>query len=612
MCGIIGILSEKNNVIPGVMEGLKLLEYRGYDSAGIAALNAEGDIVRLRAKGKLEALKLKLDENPLSGNAAIGHTRWATHGAATEENAHPHATRKVAMIHNGIIENYLEIKSELLSMGHVFESQTDSEVAVRLLSQKLDEGLGPEEAVLQVLKRLEGAFALVFLFRGAPDLLIGARRGSPLAIGYGDDTLCLGSDAMAVGPLSNRISYLDDDDWAVLKKGEVVVRNKENEIVSREIKNLDPVFRFNLGKSGHRHFMLKEMLEQPQVVGDTLKTILESSETRITLPEELPFDLGKAARLNIVSCGTSHYASMVGKYWLESLARLPVDADLASEFRYREPVLDPGSVSVFISQSGETADTLAALRLCGSLGGRTLGIVNVKGSSIDREADASLHTMAGPEFGVASTKAFTAQLTLLAALAIDLASKRGFLSPTEENRLIRLLLEVPKVMAEIIGLSEEIALVSKNVIAPASDVLYLGRGLSYPIALEGALKLKELSYIHAEGYPAGEIKHGPIALVDERVPVIVIAPSDKLFPKTFSNMEEVLARAGQVVFIGDAAGREKIKSPLAGAIVVPEVDPFVAPLVYALPVQLLAYHAAVFKGTDVDQPRNLAKSVTVE
>jgi glucosamine--fructose-6-phosphate aminotransferase (isomerizing) len=612
MCGIIGILSKKNNVVPEVLEGLKLLEYRGYDSAGIAVLDENGAIARQRASGKLSALKEKLKASPLSGKVAIGHTRWATHGAATEANAHPHATDRVAMIHNGIIENYQEIKAELLGLGHSFESQTDSEVAVRLLSQKLEEGLGPEKAVEAVLKRLEGAFALVFLFAGEKDLLIGARRGSPLAVGYGEDALCLGSDAMAVGPLSSGITYLEDDDWVVFRDGKATIRSGAGLEVRRPVQNLDPVFRFNLGKSGFRHFMQKEMFEQPQVAGDTLKTVLESSEGKLVLPSELPFDIHKTPRLNIVSCGTSYYASMVGKYWLESLARLPVDIDVASEFRYREPVLTEGGLSVFISQSGETADTLAALRHCKKQGQKLLGIVNVKGSSIDREADATLHTMAGPEFGVASTKAFTAQLTLLAALSIDLAAKRGFLAPSEESRLIRLLLEVPALMAEVLGMSEEIDKVAKSVVAPARDVLFLGRGSSYPIALEGALKLKELSYIHAEGYPAGEIKHGPIALVDETVPVIVLAPSDSFFPKTVSNMEEVMARGGQVVFIGDAKGLGKLKSNLAGAISLPPSDPFVTPLVQAVAVQLLAYHAAVFKGTDVDQPRNLAKSVTVE
>ncbi|MDR2351788.1 MAG: glutamine--fructose-6-phosphate transaminase (isomerizing) [Deltaproteobacteria bacterium] len=612
MCGIIGILSQKNNVVPNILEGLKLLEYRGYDSAGIAVLDENGAICRLRASGKLDSLKNRLAETPLSGVTGIGHTRWATHGAATEANAHPHATPKVAMIHNGIIENYQEIKAELLNLGHVFESQTDSEVAVRLVSQKLEEGLSPEEATLAVLKRLEGAFALVFLFAGEPDLLIGARRGSPLAIGIGEDSICLGSDALAVGPLSSQITYLDDDDWVVIRQKQITIRNSSGEEVQRNTQNLDPMFRFNLGKSGYRHYMLKEMFEQPQVTGDTLKTLLESSGGKLTLPEKLPFELHSAPRLNIVSCGTSYYASMVGKYWLESLARIPVDIEVASEFRYRNPVLAPGGVSVFISQSGETADTLAALRHCKEQGQRLLSIVNVKGSSIDRESEGTLLTMAGPEFGVASTKAFTAQLTLLAALAINLANQKGLLSSSEESRLIRLLLEIPAIMAEVLNRSDEISTISKSIIAPARDVLYLGRGINYPVALEGALKLKELSYIHAEGYPAGEIKHGPIALVDEEVPVIVIAPSDRLFPKTVSNLEEVRARGGQIIFLGDAKGKEKIKGELSASLILPSVDPFIVPLVYALPVQLLAYHAAVFKGTDVDQPRNLAKSVTVE
>lgn len=612
MCGIIGIISQKNNVVPSIVDGLKLLEYRGYDSAGVAVLDEKGAIRRLRSSGKLDSLKERLKENPLSGRTGIGHTRWATHGAATEANAHPHATAKVAMIHNGIIENFQEIKSELLALGHTFESQTDSEVAVRLLSQKLDEGLTPEEATQECLKRLEGAFALVFLFANEPDLLIGARRGSPLAIGYGKDAVCLGSDALAVGPQSDKITYLDDDDWAVIRRDEVTIRNVSGEKVTRPTQTLDPMFRYNLGKSGYRHFMLKEMFEQPQVTGDTLKTLLEPSGGKLTLPEALPFSLKDAPRLNIVACGTSYYASMVGKYWIERLARIPVDIEVASEFRYRNPVLAPEGISIFISQSGETADTLAALRHCKSVGQKILSVINVKGSSIDRESDGSLLTMAGPEFGVASTKSFTAQLTLLAALAINLASRKGLLNSSEESRLIRLLLEIPSIMAEVLNRSDEISAISKAIVAPARDVLYLGRGINYPIALEGALKLKELSYIHAEGYPAGEIKHGPIALVDEEVPVIFIAPSDSLFPKTVSNLEEVRARGGQIVFLGDGKGREKIKGELAGSLTLPLVDPFIAPLVYALPVQLLAYHAAICKGTDVDQPRNLAKSVTVE
>jgi glucosamine--fructose-6-phosphate aminotransferase (isomerizing) len=612
MCGIIGIISRKNNVVPDLLEGLRLLEYRGYDSAGLAVLDEDGAIQRRRASGKLSALQDRLHQSPLNGRTGIGHTRWATHGAATEANAHPHATGKVAMIHNGIIENFQEIKSELLSLGHKFESQTDSEVAVRLLSQNLEDGLSPEDAVQACLKRLEGAFALVFLFAGEPDLLIGARRGSPLAIGYGEDVLCLGSDALAVGPLSDRISYLADDDWVVIRKGKPVIRNLDGAEVTRPVQTLDPVFRFNLGKSGYRHYMLKEMFEQPQVTGDTLKTLLEPSGGRITLPEDIPFAVHEAPRLNIVACGTSYYAALAGKYWIESLARIPVDTEVASEFRYRNPVLTDGGVSVFISQSGETADTLAALRHCKAVGQRILSIVNVKGSSLDREADARLLTMAGPEFGVASTKSFTAQLTLLAAMAVNLAARKGLIHQVEESRLIRLLLEVPAMMAEVLTRSEEIADLSKAVVAPARDVLFLGRGLSYTLALEGALKLKELSYIHAEGYPAGEIKHGPIALVDEEVPVIILAPTDALFSKTVSNLEEVRARGGQIVFIGDTKGSEKIKADLTCSFVLPPVDSFIMPLVYAPVVQLLAYHAAVFKGTDVDQPRNLAKSVTVE
>jgi glucosamine--fructose-6-phosphate aminotransferase (isomerizing) len=612
MCGIIGITSRKNNVVPDILEGLRLLEYRGYDSAGIAVLDGKGGISRLRASGKLGALEERLKSSPLEGRTGIGHTRWATHGAATEANAHPHATGRVAMIHNGIIENFQEIKAELQGLGHVFESETDSEVAVRLMSQSLDEGMSPEEATAAILKRLEGAFALVFLFAGMPDLLIGARRGSPLAVGYGDDGVCLGSDAMAVGPLSGGISYLEDDDWVVVRGNRVTVRDASGGEVDRPVKRLDPLFRFNLGKSGYQHFMQKEIFEQPQVTGDTLKTLLEPSGGKLTLPADLPFDIAASERLNIVACGTSYYAAMVGKHWIERLARVPVDIDVASEFRYRDPVLSPGGVSIFISQSGETADTLAALRYAKKAGQKTLGIVNVKESSIDREADGSLLTLAGPEFGVASTKSFTAQLTLLAALAINIAAKKGILKPKEESRLIRLLLETPAVMAEILSRGGEISRISREIVADARDVLFLGRGAAYPLAMEGALKLKEITYIHAEGYPAGEIKHGPIALVDRDVPVVILAPTDELFPKMVSNLEEVSAREGRVVFIGDSRGRDKIKTPLAGSVVIQRVDPFVIPLVYALPVQLLAYHAAVFKGTDADQPRNLAKSVTVE
>jgi glucosamine--fructose-6-phosphate aminotransferase (isomerizing) len=614
------------------MGGLSLLEYRGYDSAGLAVLDPSGAIDRRRASGKLSALADRLAREPLSGRVGIGHTRWATHGAATESNAHPHATGRVAVIHNGIIENFQSIKAELAALGHRFESQTDSEAVARLMDQRLSEGLDPVEATRLVLQRLEGAFALVFLFAGRPDLLIGARRGSPLAVGWGSGLMCLGSDALAVGPLSSRIAYLEDDDWAIVTGGGAEIRDQAGRTVARAQSAVDPGFGYNLGKSGYRHFMLKEMHEQPQVVGDTLSTLLDSPpedpgpspgpsgppdpsgrpRAGLLRTPDLPFDLAAAPRLNIVACGTSYYAALVGKYWIERLARVAVDVEVASEFRYRDPVLAPGGVSILISQSGETADTLAALRHCRAAGQRTLGIVNVKGSSIGREAEASLLTKAGPEFGVASTKAFTAQLTLLAALAVDLARRRGLMPRDEEARLARLLLEAPAQMAEVLARDEAIREISKNVIAPASDVLYLGRGHIYPLALEGALKLKELSYIHAEGYAAGEIKHGPIALVDETVPVVVLAPTDPLLPKTMSSLEEVRARGGQVVFIGDRVGARMLSAEPAGSVVLAQVDPFVAPLVYAPAVQLLAYHAAVFKGTDVDQPRNLAKSVTVE
>jgi glucosamine--fructose-6-phosphate aminotransferase (isomerizing) len=611
MCGIIGLIAGDGDVVPHIMEGLRLLEYRGYDSAGLAVLDGDGSIERRRASGKISALAERLSLSPLAGRVGIGHTRWATHGAATETNAHPHATARVAVIHNGIIENFQEIKSELEAKGHRFESQTDSEAAVRLMDQRLAEGLDPLAATREVLARLEGAFALVFLFAGRPDLLIGARRGSPLAVGWGRDMMCLGSDALAVGPVSSSISYLEDDDWVVLTRDGAVIRDKSGREVRREVSAIDPGHRLNLGKGGHRHFMLKETLEQPQVVGDTLSNLLDPSGGRLRLPE-LPFKLSEAPRLGLIACGTSHYAAMVGKYWIERLARLPVDVELASEFRYREPVLTPGGVTALISQSGETADTLAALRHCKAAGQMCLGVVNVKASSLAREAHGSLLTMAGPEFGVASTKAFTAQLTLLAAMAIELGRERGHLTPTEESRLTRLLLETPAQMAEVLGHDEAVKAVAKTVIAPARDVLYLGRGPLYPLALEGALKLKELSYIHAEGYAAGELKHGPIALIDERVPVVVLAPADPLLPKTMSNLEEVRSRGGQVVFIGDRRGYERLAAEPAGALVINQVDPFVAPIVYAPLVQLLAYHAAVFNGTDVDQPRNLAKSVTVE
>ena len=608
MCGIIGIISGRRNVIPELVNGLKRLEYRGYDSAGVATLGADGAIERRRAEGKLVALEDLLRYEPLSGFIGLGHTRWATHGAPNEINAHPHATAEAAVIHNGIIENFQELKNELQAAGHVFETQTDSEVVVHLVSHKLREGLTPTEAVAAVLPRLEGAFALVFIFAGQPGLMIGARRGSPLAVGYGEKEMVLGSDALAIGPLCQQLSYLEDGDWVVIDNGQAVIfdqsgRETERPVVASSAASL------NLSKGGYRHFMLKEIHEQPQVMGDTLNTMVNPVTGQISLPN-LP-ELKRATRLTIVACGTSFYAALIGKYWIETLARLPVDVDVASEFRYRDPVLEPGQVALFISQSGETADTLAALRHCRAKGQGIMSIVNVQESTIARESDVVLPTVAGPEFGVASTKAFTAQLTLLAALALVLASHRGHLNAAQEARLVRALMEAPAQAAEILNHSSHIEQLARELVAPAHDVLFLGRGTSYPIALEGALKLKEISYIHAEGYAAGEIKHGPIALVDENVPVIVVAPSDQLFGKTASNLSEVNARGGRTIFIGSQAGFGQF-SGLAGHIIMPDIDPFVAPLIYALPVQLLAYYTAIAKGTDVDQPRNLAKSVTVE
>ena len=608
MCGIIGLISKRRDVIPELLSGLKRLEYRGYDSAGVATLAADGQIVRRRAQGKLQALDDLLRYDPVEGSIGLGHTRWATHGAPSETNAHPHATAEAAVIHNGIIENFQELKNRLQSQGHQFDTQTDSEVVVHLVSQKMREGLGPEEAVRETLPLLEGAFALVFIFAGHPELLIGARQGSPLAVGYGDQEMAFGSDALAIGPICRRLTYLEDGDWAVVRPGEVRIYDRGGREVERPVQ-VSTVASLDLGKGGYRHFMLKEIHEQPQVIGDTLNTMVNPGTGQVALPP-LP-ELKRAQRLTIVACGTSYYAAMIGKYWIERMARLPVDVEVASEFRYRQPVLTPGQVALFISQSGETADTLAALRHCRQEGQGIMSIVNVPESTIARESDVVLPTVAGPEFGVASTKAFTAQLTLLAALALVLASHRGHLGSHEETRLVRALMEAPALCAEILARSEAIEHLARELIAPARDVLFLGRGSSYPIALEGALKLKEISYIHAEGYAAGEIKHGPIALVDENVPVIVVAPSDELFPKTASNLSEVNARGGRTIFIGDAEGLSQL-SNLSGHLLMPRIDPFVAPLIYALPVQLLAYYAAVAKGTDVDQPRNLAKSVTVE
>ncbi len=608
MCGIVGIISNRQ-VTPLLIDGLKRLEYRGYDSAGVATL-VDGRIERRRAKGKIINLESKIAENPLPGTVGIGHTRWATHGVPNETNAHPHATKHVAVVHNGIIENYRELRDELTAQGHVFESETDTEVVVHLISQKVEEGLDPQAAVAQSLKRLKGAFALAIVFAGREDLIIGARKGSPLAVGFGDGEMFLGSDALALAPLTQKIMYLEEGDYAVLTHTEAKVFDSNDRPVERKIV-LSATSGAMIGKGGYRHFMLKEIYEQPQVIGDTLNTMINQDMDTITLPN-VPFELKNVPRLTIVACGTSYYAGLVGKYWIESVARIPVDIDVASEFRYRSPVMEKGGVSLFISQSGETADTLAALRYCKEQGQKIVSIVNVAESTMARESDCVLRTLAGPEIGVASTKAFTTQLTLLACFAIALGRANGALSKGEEARLSRALVEVPSRAAEVLNNDAAIAKIAQSLFADARDVLYLGRGSNFPIALEGALKLKEISYIHAEGYAAGEMKHGPIALIDESVPVVVVAPTDNLFDKTISNMQEVLARGGKVVFFGDQMGLGSVKDRCAASVVLPAVDSFVAPILYAIPVQLLAYHTAVAKGTDVDQPRNLAKSVTVE
>ena len=613
MCGIIGILGRRE-AAPILLEGLKRLEYRGYDSAGIATL-VNGSIDRRRAEGKLANLATRLDEMPISGTVGIGHTRWATHGVPNEANAHPHATDRVAVVHNGIIENYKELRDGLTGAGVNLASDTDTEVIVHLISEEVAAGKSPAEATAATLRRLEGAFALAIIFSGHHDLMIGARRGSPLAVGFGEGEMFLGSDALALAPLTDRIMYLEDGDWVVLGPDGAKVFDTEDGPVERPVRRTE-LSGAAIGKGGYRHFMLKEIYEQPQVIGDTLQSFINPASRTVTMPD-LPFDPAELDRLTLVACGTSYYACLTAKYWFEQLARIPVEVDIASEFRYREPPL-PGpkgtggkGAALFISQSGETVDTLAALRYAREAGQSILSIVNVPESAIARGSDMVLQTNAGPEIGVASTKAFTTQLTVLACLAIAVARGRGAIDAAEEARLTTALTEVPARAAEILNHDERIKGIAQNM-AEARDVLYLGRGTSYAIALEGALKLKEISYIHAEGYAAGEMKHGPIALIDDQVPVIVIAPTDSLFEKTASNVHEVMARGGRVIVISDEAGAKALAEGAEATVALQAVDPFVAPILYAIPVQLLAYHVAVIKGTDVDQPRNLAKSVTVE
>jgi glucosamine--fructose-6-phosphate aminotransferase (isomerizing) len=607
MCGIIGIIGRKD-VAPLLVDGLRRLEYRGYDSAGIATL-VNGRIERRRAEGKIVRLESLLAQKPLGGTIGIGHTRWATHGLPNETNAHPHADDRVVLVHNGIIENFQTLRQELEAKGHRFETETDTEAVVHLVSDFLVQGRTPPQAVAAALERLEGAFALAILFAGHHELMIGARRGSPLAIGYGDGEMYIGSDALALAPLTQRICYLDEGDWAEITAAGATVHDASGRVVTREVK-LTANSGAMIGKGNFPHFMLKEIYEQPAVMGDTLHALLNPWNQSVTLPD-MPFDLARIGRVTIVACGTSYHAGLVAKYWFERIARVPVDCDIASEFRYRDLDMEPGGLAIFISQSGETADTLAALRYARSRGQHIMAVVNVPESSMAREADVVLRTKAGPEIGVASTKAFTTQLTVLAALVIGMAALRGAIDRTREAALCQALTEVPSRANDVLVHDQALAKLAEEV-AVARDVLYLGRGTGFPVALEGALKLKEISYIHAEGYAAGEMKHGPIALIDEHVPVIVIAPSDDLFEKTASNMQEVIARGGRVIFLSDAEGVKRLGRMAAATIELPTVDPFVAPLLYTIPVQLLAYHTAVIKGTDVDQPRNLAKSVTVE
>ena len=607
MCGIIGIIG-KAPVTPLLVEALKRLEYRGYDSAGVATL-VNGHIDRRRAEGKLVNLEARLGAEPLAGTIGIGHTRWATHGRPSERNAHPIATERVAVVHNGIIENFQELKDELLAEGRRFDSDTDTEVVAQLLTSYLERQWSPEMAMAEAMERLRGAFALVALFSGRPDTLIGARRGSSLAVGYGDGEMYIGTDALALAPFTKRVTYLEEDDWVVLDANSARIFQGDKE-VRREIRQ-SGISGAMIGKGKYRHFMLKEIYEQPAVIGDTLHTYLDPTTRSVRLPA-LPFDWAKVPRLTITACGTACFAGMVAKYWFEKLARLPVEVEVASELRYREPPLPDGGVCIAISQSGETIDTLAALRYAKAHKQTILSVVNVPESAIARESHIVLSTLAGPEIGVASTKAFTTQLAVLLAAAIDAGRARGTLAKDEEAQLARALIELPAHMNEALNMEEQFKRIAEDVLSPARDVLFLGRGLSFPIALEGALKLKEISYIHAEGYAGGEMKHGPIALIDEAVPVVVVAPSDALFDKIASNFEQVKARGGKLVLLSDAAGNARLGGQAAASIVLPRIDPVVAPILYSVPVQLLAYHTAVAKGTDVDQPRNLAKSVTVE
>ncbi|NBX67256.1 MAG: glutamine--fructose-6-phosphate transaminase (isomerizing) [Proteobacteria bacterium] len=608
MCGIVGILGEKQ-VTPLLVDGLRRLEYRGYDSAGIATL-VNGHIERRRAEGKLANLEKLLGEQPLAGTVGIGHTRWATHGGPSTRNAHPHATDKVAVVHNGIIENYAELKHELEQHQVRFETETDTEVVAQLITHYMGQGMGPKDATDKTLDRLEGAYALAMIFAGEHDLMIGARQGTPLAVGFGEGEMFLASDSYALAPLTNKICFLEDGDRVVVTRKTAQVYDRSRENVRRQIR-ITAQSGAATGKGDYKHFMLKEIYEQPTVIGDTLNSFINPATGSVTIPESV-LEMAGAPKITMVACGTAYYACMVAKYWFEQVARMQVEVDIASEFRYREAPMPEKGAAIVVSQSGETLDTLEAMRYCKRQKQKTLAIVNTIESTIEREADCVLHTLAGPEIGVASTKAFTTQLTTLACIAIAFAVKRGVLTRDAEKALTLALRQVPALCARVLNTDKTIEAVAKD-IALARDVLYLGRGILYPLALEGALKLKEISYIHAEGYAAGEMKHGPIALIDDKVPIVCLAASsDPLFDKTASNIQESVARGGQILMISDKKGLEKIKGVVRWPVTMDDVHPFVSPILYAIPAQLLAYHVAIAKGTDVDQPRNLAKSVTVE
>ncbi|GAA6162793.1 glutamine--fructose-6-phosphate transaminase (isomerizing) [Pelagimonas sp. KU-00592-HH] len=607
MCGIVGVLGN-HEAAPILVEALKRLEYRGYDSAGIATVY-EGDLARRRAVGKLVNLSDLLVHDPLRGKAGIGHTRWATHGAPSVDNAHPHRAGPVAVVHNGIIENFRELRAELSTAGIDFATETDTETVALLTQHHIEQGLSPVDAARATLARLEGAFALAFLFEGEEDLIVAARKGSPLAIGHGDGEMFVGSDAIALAPLTDRITYLEEGDSAVLTRTSLEIRNEAGEIANREMRTIR-IDQARVDKGGHKHFMAKEIAEQPTVIGEAVRHYLSGDGAKVALPGD-GIDFTKVNRLTMVACGTAYYACLTAKYWFEQVAQLPVEVDIASEFRYREPPITEGTLALFVSQSGETADTLAALRYCDGKADKIVSVVNVPESSIARESDLALPILAGTEIGVASTKAFTCQLTVLLMLALKAASDRGVMSAEDIQDKLSALRTLPGILNATLEREGKLQSAARK-LAEARDILFLGRGLMYPLALEGALKLKEISYIHAEAYASGELKHGPIALIDKHVPVVVLAPRDALFDKTVSNMQEVMARNGKVLLITDTLGADEGAEGAWEVVTLPEVDPILSPILYAIPAQLLAYHTAVAKGTDVDQPRNLAKSVTVE